>query len=468
MAPARRTGPRFRIADWTTMAMVPAALLAVVIGFAAGVDPIVIIGATAAAAFAALVLSDVTLGLMCFGLVAFFEDLPGLGGGVSAAKAAGTLVALSWLATIAIRPKVRKGFFAAHPVASYMVLLLIAWMVLSITWAPSSSDSISAISRYVLNLLLLPIVYSAIRNRRHVFWLIGILVAGATLSALYGMVFARGDALAEGTTRLAGAGTDANYLASLLVSGIVLASALVIIRSVPTVVRIIALGSVLILLVALIDTVSRGGMIGLGAALLTGIVFAGRGRRLALIAITLVMILSVVGYYASVASPAARERITSVQSGSGRVDIWTVGWRIVKAHPVDGIGIGNFANSTKNYLFEPGLVQYSAFIVDEPKAAHNAYLEILAEVGVIGLALFLGIVAFLVSCGVRAAWAFHRAGDRAMDMICRAVVAATMGMLATDFFISDQFSKPLWIQLALCPALLAVARGRSSAVLVAT
>ena len=438
--------------------MLPAGLIALAIGLVAGVHPLAAIGATAGIVFVTLVLSDVTVGLLCFGLVAFFEVLPGLGSGVSAAKVAGTLVALSWLATIAIRATVRRGFFAGHPAASYMCLLFVTWMVLSITWAHNASESVTAISRYALNLLLLPIVYAAIRTRRHVFWLLGILVAGATLSALYGMAFARGDALAEGSSRLAGAGTDANYLASLLVSGVILATALVITRTLPAPLRVLAAISVLILLVGLIDTVSRGGMIGLGAALLTGVVFAGRGRRMALATVAIVIAISVVGYYATVASPAARERIVSVQSGSGRVDIWTVGWRMVKAHPLTGVGVGNFATSTKDYLFEPGVVQYSAFIVDTPKAAHNAYLEILAEMGIVGLALFLGIVAFLLSCGVRAAWTFRAAGDGAMDILSRAVVAANIGILTTDFFISDQFSKPLWIQLALCPALLAVAR----------
>jgi hypothetical protein len=40
---------------------------------------------------------------------------------------------------------------------------------------------------------------------------------------------------------------------------------------------------------------------------------------------------------------------------------------------------------------------------------------------------------------------------------------ATVGILATDFFISDQFSKPLWIQLAMGPCLLAIARRASVA-----
>jgi hypothetical protein len=38
------------------------------------------------------------------------------------------------------------------------------------------------------------------------------------------------------------------------------------------------------------------------------------------------------------------------------------------------------------------------------------------------------------------------------------VVVSLVALLAMDFFISDQFSKQLWLLLALCPALLAIGR----------
>lgn len=433
------------------------------IGIPAGLNPIATIGGAAAAVFVALILSDVTVGLLCFGLIAFISILPGVSGTVSAAKLAGTLVALSWLATIAIRPAVRRGFSAAHPTLTFSAILFVAWTVISLLWAQKTSAGITAISRYGLNLLLLPIVYAAIRTRRQVFWLVAVLIAGAAISALYGMVFARASALAEGTSRLAGAGEDANYLASVLVAGIVLAVALTTIRSLPPGVRALAFGGALLSLVGLVDTVSRSGMLGLGVALLAGIVFAGRGRRFPFVAVAVAIGLSVVAYYVSVASPAARQRIVSVQGGSGRSDIWTVGWRMVKANPIRGIGVGNFPDTTIDYLLEPGAIGSSLYIVNEPLVAHNIYLEIWAELGIIGLGLFLGIVGFLLSCGIKAARMFARAGDRAMDVVSRSVVVATIGILATDFFISDQYSKSLWLQLALCPALLALARREASA-----
>jgi O-antigen ligase len=457
----RLTAPR-EVAGPAVLMIFAAVLSFGLIGLGSGVNPVAVMGGAAALVFVALILSDVTVGLLCFGLVAFFEDLPGVSGTVSAAKLAGVLVALSWLATLAIRASVRRGFVGSHPMLSFAAVAFLAWCVISLAWAKDPSVGVTSISRYGLNLLLLPIVYAAIRNRRHVLWLVGILVAGASLSALYGMVLARGSALAEGTSRLDGAGQDANYLAALLVSGVVLAVALVSIRSLSPRVRALIFGAILLMLVALIDTVSRSGMVGLGAALLAGIVFAGRGRRFLFVIVAAAIALSVVAYYVSVASPAARARITTVQGGSGRTNIWAVGWRMVEAHPVNGIGVGNFPDTTIDYLLQPGSLDSSLFIVDEPQVAHNIYLEVLAELGVVGLALFLGIVGFLLWCGLKAARIFAGAGDRTMDMVSRAVVVATLGVLAVDFFISDQYSKSLWLQLALCPALLAVAKRQAA------
>lgn len=459
--PARRTQLRPSLTRSALLAALIACLAALAIGVSAGLAPKTVLEASVGAIFVALIMSDVTMGFLCFGLLAFFDNLPGLGS-VSAAKAAGTLVALSWLATIAVRPEARRGYFRAHPRLAATALLLVAWMTLSLTWAASASVGVSEIGRYGLNLLLLPIIYAAIRNRDHARWLIVTLVVGATLSGLYGIVFARGDALAQGTTRLAGAGEDANSEAMLLVAGIVLAAGLASIKEFSPTARILGTTAAVIQLIALIDTVSRGGLVGLGAVVVLGILLAGKRRRLPMALTALAGGLCMAGYYLAVASPAARARITniSVSSSSGRNDIWTVGWRIVEAHPLTGVGVGNFINSTVKYLFAPGALPSSRYIVDLPEVAHNIYLQILAEIGAVGLFVFLCLVGGLVWCGLRAAREFAQSGDSTMEILSRAVVISIGGMLVTDFFISDQFNKVLWIELALCPCLLAIARGR--------
>jgi O-antigen ligase len=131
---------------------------------------------------------------------------------------------------------------------------------------------------------------------------------------------------------------------------------------------------------------------------------------------------------------------------------------MVEAHPVRGIGTGNFAVSSVHYLLRPGTIPNDYLVVDIPQVAHNVYLQLLAETGAIGMALFLGIIAFAISGAIRAARTFRSRGDPQMELVARAVVTAQAGILAADFFISAQYNKQLWILLAMGPALLAVAR----------
>ena len=44
-----------------------------------------------------------------------------------------------------------------------------------------------------------------------------------------------------------------------------------------------------------------------------------------------------------------------------------------------------------------------------------------------------------------------------MDALARAILIASIAVLAADFFLSDQYSKQLWLLLALGPAMLGLA-----------
>jgi tetratricopeptide (TPR) repeat protein len=66
-------------------------------------------------------------------------------------------------------------------------------------------------------------------------------------------------------------------------------------------------------------------------------------------------------------------------SGSNRADYWHVAWRVYEAHPAFGTGAGTYSRSWLRERPVPQPVQ----------DAHSLYLETLAELGPIGLALLL-------------------------------------------------------------------------------
>lgn len=221
--------------------------------------------------------------------------------------------------------------------------------------------------------------------------------------------------------------------------------------------RLLALGAALVCLAGTINTLSRGGLLSLGAVLVAAVVFGGRWRPQA-IALLLVTALATVGYFVVIAPLAAQQRVTSADS-SGRTDIWTVGWRMVKAHPLNGVGSGNFQNAEVHYLQAPGTITKNGadLIVNVPHVAHNIYLELLADLGIPGLLAFLGVVAAAIGATIRAARMFNRQGDREMELIARSMFLVLVGFMTADIFLSGEFAKQLWLAFAVSAALLKLA-----------
>jgi O-antigen ligase len=429
--------------------------LAALVGLAAGVDPRIGIGLALAVAYVAIVLSDLALGLILFVGLIFLESIEGFGA-LSLAKGAGALLALSWIALVGTDRAGQRQIARDHPFLIALLGMLAAWTLVSALWADEPVIALEASTRWILNLAMFPIVYVAVREPRHVRALFAVFVAGALLSAVVGLV--TGSAADAG--RLDGSGVNANNLGELLVVAVVLAAGLGASRLVSIPGRGLAFVASALSVAALLATVSRGAIVGLLFALAMAPLLVGPGRRLLAMGLVVLAAGFAIGYVAVVAPRDQVERLTTADaSGSGRTDIWTVGLRMVRANPAQGVGAGNYANSTIHYLLEPGTLLRSDYIVDDPKAAHNVYLQTLAELGVVGLVLFLSVIAFALRSLVGAARDFRAAGARGMEVLSRALLIGLCGLLAALFFSTAIYSKQLWLLLALSVALGAMARG---------
>jgi O-antigen ligase len=83
--------------------------------------------------------------------------------------------------------------------------------------------------------------------------------------------------------------------------------------------------------------------------------------------------------------------VVSVESEEGikegrRLQIWRATWQMIKANPIVGVGLGGFWVIITEY--DGGVLGGRA----RPYAAHNDYLELVASVGLIGLAICLWFV----------------------------------------------------------------------------
>lgn len=430
---------------------------AILLGLVAGYNPPLALAGAFALAFVTITLLNLTVGVCLFAVLGFLDEvLPS--GGVSLNKLMGALLIVSWLAAITAGEDRRRKLFESFGFL-YLLVVFVLWAGISATWAADSGAAIGAVTRYAPNVLLFLIVYSAVRTRDDALLVVGALVVGTLISAAYGIVT---PIPADADGRLSGALGNANETATALAIGVALAGALALaLRDKPWL-RLGAAIGVPLCLLALFLTVSRGGLVALGAVLVAAVFMAGRRRKQAF-ALVGVVLVGAFAYFAVVAPPEARDRIVQSDGGTGREDIWTVGWRMVEAHPINGIGAGNFANSSVHYLLEPGAILRADFIVDDPKVAHNTYLEVLAELGVVGLALFLGILGCTLAFVLKAVRIFAQVGDRELEIVSRALFVSLIGFLTAAFFGSREFSNQLWLLMSLAPALLGVARAELAA-----
>jgi O-antigen ligase len=431
-----------------------------ILGVVAGINPAFAILGSIAAAYVLITFADLSAGLAAFVFVSFLEVLSVGGLAESLAKLLGLVLALSWLALVATRSDATTDLFSAHPVAAFGLITLVCWSALSTVWAGDAGDALSAASRLLLNAILYVIAYTAVDNRKAARRVIIAFVLGAVAAAAYGLVVS--PASPDEAGRLASGTLDPNYLATVLVGGMFLSLGLAAGSKRGTGASLLGLLAAGFCLMSLFLTASRGGLIALIFAMLAAIAFGGRWRGFVAV-IAVVLAAGGYIYFTALAPQSARDRITEVTQGEagkqeGRATIWKVGWRMFEANPVQGVGAGNFPKAALKYVVRPGQAPRSDRLISEPAVAHNTYLSVLAELGLVGGGLFFALILFSVGSVAVAAHRFRDLGDMQMEVLCRGLFAGVIGVLAADFFLTAESSKELWLLLGLGPAMLAIAK----------
>jgi O-antigen ligase len=399
-------------------------------------------------------LIDVPLAAAAWVGLGMVSALPAFG---LATNAAGLLLLVAWLVWL---PGERAHAIAAlrlHRRLLVCVALLLGWLMLSLAWAQDPGEAGPEVLRWWTAALALVVLLTTVRSERDVRLLIVALIAGALLSVLIGVA---GGSLGSPTTsvetatstegRLQGGADDPNYLAAYLVA--IGALALAIRPRLDGLARLAMPAVVAVLAAGLLATQSRGGVTAALAALAAALVLLP-DRRLAIGVCALAFGLGAVAYVA--AEPSALERITTASEdrGNGREDLWRVAMRMTADHPVAGVGIANFRVRSGEYVREPGALQFVDLIVDRPHEVHNTYLQLLSETGVVGLGLFLAVVAAAMGAAWRAALRFQAAGAFALARLSRAVLVAQVGFLVAAVFLSAASRPTLWVLFALGPLL---------------
>jgi O-antigen ligase len=208
--------------------------------------------------------------------------------------------------------------------------------------------------------------------------------------------------------------------------------------------------AMLVMTVGLTLTYSRSGVLGLVAALIICGWFAAKWQANASRRALTIGCLALVGWLAISWAGWDRlaARFTERDSGpAGRVAIWTDTWRMAERFPIAGTGLNTFADAIRSYqTSDPGLFA----------EAHNDYLQLLAEGGVlvgVPIAMAIGVIGWTIRRR------FRDASVEDSDYWIR--IGATTGIVAIALQEVADFSLQMPGNAALFAVLLALSVRRS-------
>lgn len=384
--------------------------------------------------------------------------MPGLSS-IPLAKICFLLAAISaYRGQVRLSPVRVRSLKIARPAIAFMMLAIV-----SVAFSIYKSNTLMISQGVIIDLLALTLLLKVAQTYGDVRCLL-VGFAWATASLGLGVVL-----YFRGGRGYINDNFDPNEIAYVLDTGLPLVFAL---RSQMVGIRRLVMSAVVVVIVlSVILTGSRGGAIGLAAVTAATIVFPisldadGKLRRFSLMrTLARVAILSAALTIAWGYLPAeTQERMSSLLDlrsdynadptlNASRTVIWKRDVQLALERPI-GYGLG------------------SAEAVDglhggQYKTAHNSIVESLVELGILGMILFLYsyVVAWRELGRVRATGQRADADDSSITaaLYARAIRVALVGNVAAGFFLSQAYSPALWLLLATAAALVRIAKLKCS------
>jgi O-antigen ligase len=376
------------------------------------------------------------------------------------------VTAIAGLTAMAAR-RMRAGEAIAHVNAELIAIVALGGVILLTIpfsfWPGGSLQMFSDVYvKIVLIFALMVTTVSTPRRVRHMTWIM--IVACGYLAARAVFDYARGVNLIEGSRvrgAVGGMFGNPNDLAMNLV--VFLGPALVIVlQDRGRLRRLLAGGIAVLMLAAIVCTKSRAGFVGLLAVGLVFLYYAIRLRPGVMFAVVLTAAIAIPNVPSSfwdrmdsIFNPAT----DPTGSRQARVHLLNQGLQVFLQHPITGIGAGQFVNYDGPEMIERWRV------------THNVWLQVAAELGILGLLLF----GYLVYRGFRASLLTRRllthvrrrmnsgpvsaaptlmtAQDlRTLEINSRGMFIALVGWLVCAMFASIAFNWTFYYVLALIVA----------------
>jgi O-antigen ligase len=342
------------------------------------------------------------------------------------------------------------------------------WAVASGLWTVSVAGTVYLLSSLVIALAYMLAFATLLQTRRqletilYVLVVSSLLVGGTSFLAYFGKLHLTSDELQGGRSQ-GGVGDPSFFAAFQLI-----ALPLVVVMAAYARRRWVRTGlyvTLLVIIGSILTSLSRGGFIALALLLILLVLLPARTlfrspRHKALALLVVALGTTAVSIRASGALVARIQTIygkgndKGSSRGSGRVNIWLAGRTTIEERPILGLGYGAFQyRSTELMLRTPGVDLRHWFFRKPGSVAHNTYVGTWAELGLIGLLLYGGV---MVSTGI----ALRRVATRAREVgahwvrgIANALILGLITWSITSFFLSMETARAFWILVGLALAL---------------
>jgi O-antigen ligase len=350
---------------------------------------------------------------------------------------------LLWLLAVGLVLVTRVQLGALEVLTLVSLTGLLAWTGLSVLWSLDVAQSVVEVQRGLVTLAGLAVLLLFARRAAAVA-VLGGLAGACTLASLVAVAgwASAGAPSGRGISEPVG---YANALGLLAAMGLIVALGFVTRASARAGGRLLAGGAAVLLGTTLYLSASRGALAALGLGLGASLFLAGGRRRavatsMAGVAVAAALVVLAAGIITPTRAPsdvpawktaAAGDAGAASVSVEPRLRFWAVAWRSAGDAPLIGTGAGTFA---RRWLERRPLPSPA-------RNVHNLYLETLAELGIVGLALLLAtLVAPLVAAarvrshplapaaiGAYAAFLVHAGVDADWEMPVLPVAALMCG-----------------------------------------
>lgn len=212
--------------------------------------------------------------------------------------------------------------------------------------------------------------------------------------------------------------------------------------------KVLSAWALLVCSFALIMTFSRGGFLAFIVAFFLMIV--RRPTRIPSILIGVITVIVIFpfipsNYYERMSSilnllPSSRKGGYTDESFQGRISENLVAWDMFRESPILGVGIGNYNTHYQEYSHKLGIDPRL-----EDRSAHNLYLEIAAEQGLLGLVVFGIMITLTLHQIIKAEALFGQLENKNMANLVVAIGVSFVTYLFSSIFLHDAYSRYLWV-----------------------